>query len=179
MKEYRRSGEVAPLILTLSTRWRRSESRSGRSTSGKGPGYSLNRRLGVPESIWTFWIRLKKKKSLVPTRNRTPDRLACSLVATQTTYSGGDTGMKYVCWWKDTDRIKPCNRGKNCVPVPLCVVDNRRERTQHYWGTVYDNERGKGFNPLKAELNPICYLLALLAQNFLHVSRIRVKIIKP
>jgi len=31
------------------------------------------------------------------------------------------------------------------------------------------------FNPLKPELNPICYLLALLAQHFLHVSRIRVK----
>jgi len=32
------------------------------------------------------------------------------------------------------------------------------------------------FNPLNAELNPICYLLALLeAHNFLHVSRIRVK----
>jgi hypothetical protein len=30
-------------------------------------------------------------------------------------------------------------------------------------------------NPLNAELNPICYLLALLAHNFLHVSRIRVK----
>jgi len=31
------------------------------------------------------------------------------------------------------------------------------------------------FNPLNAELNPICYLLALLgAHHFLHVSRIRV-----
>ena len=30
-------------------------------------------------------------------------------------------------------------------------------------------------NPLKPELNPICYLLALLALQFLHVSRIRVK----
>jgi len=30
-------------------------------------------------------------------------------------------------------------------------------------------------NPLNPELNPNCYLLALLAQNFLHVSRIRVK----
>jgi len=30
-------------------------------------------------------------------------------------------------------------------------------------------------NPLKPELNPICYLLALLAHRFLHVSRIRVK----
>ena len=32
------------------------------------------------------------------------------------------------------------------------------------------------FNPLNAELNPICYLLALLgAHHFFHVSRIRVK----
>ena len=32
------------------------------------------------------------------------------------------------------------------------------------------------FNPLKPELNPICYLLALLgAHHFLHVSRIRDK----
>ena len=30
-------------------------------------------------------------------------------------------------------------------------------------------------NPLNAELNPICCLLALLAHHFLHVSRIRVK----
>jgi transposase len=28
--------------------------------------------------------------------------------------------------------------------------------------------------PLSPELNPICYLLALLAHHFLHVSRIRV-----
>jgi hypothetical protein len=38
--------------------------------------------------------------------------------------------------------------------------------------------RGAGcfFNPLNPELNPICYLLALLgAHHFLHVSRIRVK----
>jgi len=32
-----------------------------------------------------------------------------------------------------------------------------------------------GINPLNPELNPICYLLALLAQHFLHVSKIRVK----
>jgi len=30
-------------------------------------------------------------------------------------------------------------------------------------------------NPLKPELNPICYLLALLAHHFLHIRRIRVK----
>jgi hypothetical protein len=33
----------------------------------------------------------------------------------------------------------------------------------------------KKINPLSSELNPICYLLALLAHEFLHVSRIRVK----
>jgi len=30
----------------------------------------------------------------------------------------------------------------------------------------------KTFNPLSPELNPFCYLLALLAHHFLHVSRI-------
>jgi len=32
-------------------------------------------------------------------------------------------------------------------------------------------------NPLNAELNSICYLLALLAHHFLHVSRIMVKLL--
>jgi len=32
----------------------------------------------------------------------------------------------------------------------------------------------QNINPLNPELNPICYLLALLAHRFLHVSRIRV-----
>ena len=31
------------------------------------------------------------------------------------------------------------------------------------------------FNPLNPELNPICYLLALLVHHFLHVSRIKFK----
>ena len=36
----------------------------------------------------------------------------------------------------------------------------------------------KVLGPLKPELNPICYLLALLgAHHFLHVSRIRVKLL--
>ena len=36
--------------------------------------------------------------------------------------------------------------------------------------------QGQRINPLNAELNPICYLLALLGpHHFLHVSRIRVK----
>jgi len=40
------------------------------------------------------------------------------------------------------------------------------------------NKEQKIFNPLNPELNPICYLLALLgAHHFLHVSRIRVKLL--
>ena len=40
-----------------------------------------------------------------------------------------------------------------------------------------DNVLSGMFNPLNPELNPICYLLALLeAHHFLHVSRIRVKL---
>jgi len=39
-------------------------------------------------------------------------------------------------------------------------------------------KRQNTINPLKPELNPICYLLALLgAHHFLHVSRIRVKLL--
>jgi transposase len=35
--------------------------------------------------------------------------------------------------------------------------------------------RAEYLNPLSPELNPICYLLTLLAHDFLHVSRIRVE----
>jgi len=38
-----------------------------------------------------------------------------------------------------------------------------------------DTHQHCAINPLKPELNPICYLLALLAHHFLHISRIRVK----
>jgi len=40
-----------------------------------------------------------------------------------------------------------------------------------FYGIPYDID----FNALNPELNPICYLLTLLAHHFLHVSRIRVK----
>jgi hypothetical protein len=41
----------------------------------------------------------------------------------------------------------------------------------HYWYVNVNNEER---NPVNAELNPICHLLALLAHHILHVSRIRV-----
>ena len=42
-------------------------------------------------------------------------------------------------------------------------------------GVRHKKYLGVYINPLNPELNPICYLLALLAHHFLHVSRIRVK----
>jgi len=43
---------------------------------------------------------------------------------------------------------------------------------------VFIDEISLHFNPLNPELNPICYLLALLgAHHFLYVSRIRVKLL--
>ena len=60
-----------------------------------------------------------------------------------------------------------------------------RETMLHIYPTVrchilednsIHNHRHENINPLNAELNLICYLLALLgAHHFLHVSRIRVK----
>ena len=38
-----------------------------------------------------------------------------------------------------------------------------------------NSDKREYFTPLNPELNPICYLLALLAHHFLHVSRLRVK----
>ena len=52
----------------------------------------------------------------------------------------------------------------------LYTVDPKNMKLLSPLGT-----RSHSVNPLKAELNPICYLLALLAHHFLHVSRISVK----
>jgi len=43
------------------------------------------------------------------------------------------------------------------------------------WRIPFGRWYGYVFNPLNPKLNPISYLLALLAHHFLHVSRIRVK----
>ena len=46
------------------------------------------------------------------------------------------------------------------------------------WYGHFGFQTSSYINPLKPELNPICYLLALLgARHFLHVSRIRVKLL--
>jgi len=55
--------------------------------------------------------------------------------------------------------------------------------TGFWWGDLWERDKleapgEENINPLKPELNPICYLLALLGvHHFLHVSRIRVKLL--
>ena len=66
-----------------------------------------------------------------------------------------------------------------------CDYVHLGRRHQHFGGKCYVllhddlNVRAtESLNPLSPELNPICYLLALLgAQHFLYVSRIRVKLL--
>ena len=58
----------------------------------------------------------------------------------------------------------------------IMIVGAIRFLKQRAWPIlVYHAYIDSEINPLNAELNPICNLLALLAQHFLHVSRIRVK----
>jgi len=60
---------------------------------------------------------------------------------------------------------------------PFCNKASRLSDTYWIHGGISDR-KSSDFNPLNAELNPICHLLALLgAHHILHVSRIRVKLI--
>ena len=74
---------------------------------------------------------------------------------------------------------KPALGNKRTHTLPL---KSPHGRPLTHWGRSHLNclnARSQGFlinfNPLNAELNPICYLLALLAHHFLHVSSVRVK----
>ena len=59
------------------------------------------------------------------------------------------------------------------VPVQGCTLTLHYNIRRHIFSDI-----DSVFNPLNPELNPICYLLALLgAHHFLHVSRIRVKLL--
>ena len=59
--------------------------------------------------------------------------------------------------------------------IRRCFMRPGRQTLRHL--SFFENFRNV-FNPLNPELNPICYLLALLgAHHFLHVSRIRVKLL--
>jgi len=56
------------------------------------------------------------------------------------------------------------------------MIKKESEKILKYKYLIIEIKHMRNINPLNAELNPICYLLALLgAHYFIHVSRIRVK----
>ena len=66
------------------------------------------------------------------------------------------------------------------ITLQLILSINHDHRHRHHSSRVrpcgpVSPSSNSLFNPLNPELSPICYLLALLAHHFLHVSRIRVK----
>ena len=94
--------------------------------------------------------------------------------------SRSDTLHSVVLLWT-SDRQKPHltthkihKRLASIAPVGIEPAIPANERLPGSTSCYYGNTN-VCFNPLNAELNPICYLLALLAHNFLHVSRIMVK----
>ena len=119
--------------------------RPGRFTLGK-TRYPLYRRLGGPQG------RSRQVRKISPPPGFDPQ--------TVQPVGSGYSGPLMVRGSVHNDVNKTAQR------YPVC----RRCRLLNVKHAEYPS-----INPLNAELNPICYLLALLAHDFLHVSRTRVK----
>jgi hypothetical protein len=82
-------------------------------------------------------------------------------------------------FWNVTARqiIKRNHRSVVCICLHLQVEAIREKRNAFFWVVTQQVVViSLILNPLNAELNPICHLLALLGtHHILHVSRIRVK----
>jgi len=89
--------------------------------------------------------------------------------------------VAYVCDHMEDDftgrSYSTCRRGETCMKAGILKkrkpkIKGPRERPKSRLWDITE----VAVNPLNAELNPICHLLALLGvHHFLHVSRIRVK----
>ena len=81
----------------------------------------------------------------------------------------------------DSDKLGVISQAKESVESQAAKRVNCVQKTLlDYWKKIKKVSifSSVQFNPLNPELNPICYLLALLgAHHFLHVSRIRVKLL--
>ena len=85
-------------------------------------------------------------------------------------YSAAALSIVRQQWYYPLTGAESGNIG-NYLNIPDCTASLSRRRR-------HDVKLQEKFNPLIPELNPICYLLALLgAHHFLHVSRIRVKLL--
>jgi len=58
------------------------------------------------------------------------------------------------------------------ITTTCCIITQKSAFLIHFMAEAWNHTL---INPLNPELNPICYLLALLDHHFLHISRIRVK----
>ena len=108
--------------------------------------------------------------------------MSCSAVRLACYYSPGQDSLyqcvrgkfekieseSYFCKYMDISKYINDKNGSRIILIKRFFVLPCQTATTEY----------EYFNPLNPEFNPICYLLALLgAHHFLHVSRIRVKLL--
>ena len=111
---------------------------------------------------------------------RTSELVLCGEVS-----SGKMRVGRFNCGRREELASQPDRRIKEPVLLPAILVSDRGNQPQGcpcmnsvYVSVIEKLSSGRCFNPLKPELNRICYLLTLLgAHHFLHVSRIRVKLL--
>jgi len=103
----------------------------------------------------------------MPANGRWDFNLACKGLMAYDTNSTVEMCVLLGDYAKYSDNSLPMLQDKQSVPSWVTVL------TREEW--TKGPRTPPAVNPLKPELNPICYLLALLAHHFLHVSRIRVK----
>ena len=114
------------------------------------------------------WHKVKKKIK-PPSRNSPPRTAAFNLRQRLITHHFAYKTTFCVLWpWNISGNISqnysPIRRASLCA-LNLIPIENPANKAYV-------------LNPLNPELNPICYLLALIgAHHFLHVSRIRVKLL--
>jgi len=83
---------------------------------------------------------------------------------------------QYICWVPPLNTFSTIYWNSEAIIFYwlFCVPQFRTSEPTDGFFTIFKTN----INPLKPELNPIFYLLALLgAHHFLHVSRIRVKLL--
>jgi hypothetical protein len=77
-------------------------------------------------------------------------------------------------WLDETSHLSGGTTGRDWTKRLICPAAQQAEigeqQNSHLAFWIF-------LNPLNPELNPICYLLVLLAHHFLHVSRISVKLL--
>ena len=110
-------------------------------------------------SVMENWInQLKTSWSTTPSQGHWPD------LKTEMVFRKPEANKILTKQYRSQNHSDRRLRLKAVRQEVVCAAGERN-------GNWYENR----INPLKPELNPICYLLALLAHHFLHVSRIRIK----